>query len=171
MISLKEQFEYYVNNVSNREMTISLKTAETIMRFLQERRPTRIADVGSGFSSFVAAKFAFETNAKVDIFDESPIWLYKTEKFIKGQGYHTSNIQYKPFSEFNAKDYDFIFFDTCGDNRLKHLEKLKGCTAFIILDDCHRKEYEKKMNKLGFKILKLTDETDEFGRFCGIVTK
>jgi len=170
-MNLKEYHELYTLSTSTREMTISLKTAETIMRNLLERRPMRIADVGSGFSSFVAAKFAFDNTARVDIFDEDPKWLYKTEQFIKGQGYHTSRISYKPFSEFNANDYDFIFFDTCGDNRVKNLKKLKGCKAFIILDDCHRSEYEKEVNKLGFKVLKLTDETDEFGRFCGILLK
>jgi alanine dehydrogenase len=94
-MNLKPYYEQYTASVSTREMAISLKTAETIIRFLEERKPNKIADVGSGFSSFIAAKYAFETGANVDIFDESPEWLYKTEKFIKSQGYNTSKIQKK----------------------------------------------------------------------------
>lgn len=170
-MNLREYFESYVNTVSTREMAISMQTAETIIRFLEERGPLKIADVGSGFSSFVIAKYAFETGAKVDIFDESPKWLYKTEQFIRGHGYNTGKISYRPLSEFNSNEYDFIFFDTCGDDRVENIGLLKGSKAFIILDDCHRQEYEKAAEKAGFRLVKFSNEADQYGRFCGILQR
>jgi hypothetical protein len=170
-MNLKPYYEQYTTSVSTREMAISMQTAETIIRFLEERRPNKIADVGSGFSSFVIAKYAFETGARVDIFDESPKWLYKTEQFIRGQGYNTGNISYRPLSEFNSNEYDFIFFDTFRNDRVKNIGLLKGSKAFIILDDCHRQEYEKAAEKAGFRLVKFSNEADQYGRFCGILQR
>jgi hypothetical protein len=38
-MNLKPYYEQYTTSVSTREMAISMQTAETIIRFLEERRP------------------------------------------------------------------------------------------------------------------------------------
>lgn len=165
-MDLTEFYEDYISRISTKSMTISLRTANLIVTYLEQVNPRKIADVGSGFSSFVISKWVSENGGILDVFDESPEWLRKTRLFLKGYGL---NANFNDYSEFDSKNYQFIFFDICGDNRVKELKKLKGTNAFIILDDAHRKEYEEEINRLGMTLIKLSTEADEYGRYCGII--
>ena len=165
-MDLTKFYEDYISRISTRSMTISLRTANLILRYLEQVNPRKIADVGSGFSSFVIAKWVNENGGTLDVFDESPEWLRKTRLFLKGYGL---NANFKDYKEFSSKDYQFIFFDICGDSRVEELKKLQYTNAFIILDDAHRKEYEEELKRLGLNLIKLSTEADEYGRYCGIV--
>ena len=180
---LEPFYRKYIQTISSPDMTISLQTACFLFIFAESLGASRILDLGSGFSSFVfrflAQKYSHSRNIMVCSVDDNPYWLEKTAQFLKTHNLKTSGLlKWDKFREQSLNTWDLIFYDLGNmDTRIKNISlifKLIYNSTVIILDDLHKKRYnkmvKKEVKKYNLKLFSLRPYTlDEYGRFCGLV--
>lgn len=180
--SLLPVYQYYIKHVSNPVMTVSLETASTLFIICEYIAPSRILDLGSGFSSYVFRKYSSLQNGKVTVYsiDDDSYWLGMTRDFLKYQNLSSNNlILWKSFISNEYHHFDLIFNDI-GTMvfREKVLPMVLGFANpkrnVIILDDMQFSTYEKRVKQVlqnfYFRSANLISTTkDEFGRFSALL--
>ena len=81
--ALSISYKRYTETISTPAMAISLQLAGTLDALCNLIRARCMADLGSGFSSFVFARYAAEVGATVVSVDTAPSWLTKTREFLE----------------------------------------------------------------------------------------
>jgi predicted O-methyltransferase YrrM len=96
-----EQYERYVTTVSDAAHAISLELALFMLELACERRPRRVLDLGSGFSSYVFRAYAAASGGcEVWSVDHDASWLEQTERFLASCGLPTDRMM--PWDAFRA---------------------------------------------------------------------
>lgn len=178
---LEPAYQYYVTKVSHPEMAISLELAAFLRAFCEVVKPKTIADLGSGFSSFIFRTYAM-ANKSVSVYsvDDNKKWLRKTVTFL---GKHQlSTAKMSTWSEFqNQKQpFDLVLFDLGNMNirveTVTNAFSLVKPGGYLVLDDLHFPVYtphvkhEAKRN--GGKLLSLRQFTkDDYGRYAALFYK
>ena len=180
---LKTPYEAYVGQVSTEDMAASLKASSFLHILASIKRPSRILDLGSGFSSFVFRLYSKERNHEVEVFsvDDNSDWLGKTRSFLISQGMEGMNLlHWQEFRQSNQAGFDLIFHDLGSmELRAESLpEVLALCRSdgMIVLDDMHSEYYRplalKTVRDAGFSLCSVRKYTlDKFGRFSEIATR
>jgi predicted O-methyltransferase YrrM len=139
--SLRNAYRRYVAEVSSPEMAVSLECSAFLKLVSSRLKPSAVADLGSGFSSYVLNSSA----SGVVSVDDSAAWLERTKDFLHAQG--LSVFQLQDFESFLKEDrkFDLIFMDlNFIEVRMQHtatlLEKLNP-GGIIVFDDVHKPEY------------------------------
>ena len=138
----------YVSTVSSEDVVASLETCTFMYVLCDVLKPGRIADLGSGFSSFVFRTWAKQTDAPAEIWsvDDSDQWLAATREYLAGEGLSDEHVV--SWDEFVAADlgrFDFVFHDI-GEKIPKRIElfpkamSLAGPGGAVVLDDVHKKK-------------------------------
>ncbi|MBC8417332.1 MAG: hypothetical protein H8E10_01910 [Desulfobacterales bacterium] len=176
-------YELYISEVSGDYMAISLEFSSFLSVFCDLMRPTSIADLGTGFSSFLFRSYAAQSEQDVKVWsvDDSPEWLEKTRGFLAKQGLSDGNMGiWDRFIEGSYHGFDLILHDLGSmDIRAKTLSRVLNLVrpyGFVLLDDIHITEYapiaKKALRESGFKLYSLRHYTkDKFGRFASLATK
>jgi predicted O-methyltransferase YrrM len=176
-------YELYISEVSGDYMAISLEFSSFLSVFCDLMRPTSIADLGTGFSSFLFRNYAAQSEQDVKVWsvDDSPEWLEKTRGFLAKQGLFDGNMGiWDRFIEGSYHGFDLILHDLGSmDIRAKTLSRVLNLVrpyGFVLLDDIHITEYapiaKKALRESGFKLYSLRHYTkDKFGRFASLATK
>lgn len=177
---LKPYYKDYTSHVSPDGMAISLELASFILTFCQLIKPRTIADLGSGFSSFVFRYYAANAPFGINVWsvDDDTIWLAKTRKFLSANKVSTKNLL--PFSRFQKmhQKYDLVLHDMgTMEMRLETVSfaiRLASSGGFIILDDMQLPMYaptpKKIIKKSGFTAYSTRQYTkDRYGRFSYVV--
>ena len=88
-IELRESYSNYTTNVSSPQMATSIETATFLYNICSLLKPKYILDLGSGYSTYVFARYAFESGTKILLWsiDDNSKWLKKTNTFLKQQKY------------------------------------------------------------------------------------
>ena len=88
---LEPIYTLYVNTVSSFQMALSLESAALVWALCDERRPAKIVDLGSGFSSFVLRHWAKVSGREVEVWsvDDDAEWLQKSKEFCASTGVST----------------------------------------------------------------------------------
>ena len=136
---IREAYLDYIQNYSKPEWAMSWELIAYIDRFMQQIKPKRILDLGSGFSSFLFRL----SGAEVTSIDASPAWLLKTEEFLKK--YDKFDGSLSTSLSFDGM-FDIIFLDyDAGDaikDRIALFEKVREhCSGVIFLDDMQFDSY------------------------------
>ncbi len=178
--SLKPYYEEYVERVSNPVMACSLQTAIFMRVFCDGRKPKRILDLGSGFSSFVLRCYAASQNGIVVYsVDDNPEWLNHTRAYLASHNLSTDQLfLWDRFKHNSDCCFDFIFHDLGHMNLRKDsldivLKLGKG--GIIVLDDMHFGWYETYVRGClshgSWRYFDLQAYTkDEFGRYSVLVS-
>ena len=159
----------YITQVSNKAWAISLELAYYLEKLVEERKPKRILDLGSGFSSYVFSL----SDAEVWSVDKSKDWLEKTKQFFLKYKLPVERFILAEDFKFDGK-YDLILLDIgLAENRKEYFEKVrKHCSGVVILDDMHFAAYREEAREFfkDCKIIDLKEETiDEFGRYAWMI--
>ena len=143
----------YTRNISSEKMALSLNCATLLGYLVQETKPPRILDLGSGFSSYVLRRFSAEYGGVVFSVDDNKDWLEKTRFYLEAKGTSSINLEY--WDDFiqrlkgcsDKEQFDLVFHD------LGSMETRKDTLAFVvglakpggivILDDMHKSHYFK----------------------------
>lgn len=182
-LDMEEMHAYYINNVSNNKIPISLELSNYLYDLCKKIRPAYILDSGSGFSSFVFRKYKIMTpssTTRVITIDHSLEWLNKTKNFLRYCGIVPEDCwptnHYMVYA--NLFKFDLIFEDYYFRDRGKILTY--DVTAvkddgIIIVDDAHLPHtrslmwYQVKKNNMALSYLK--GLKDSFGRYPGVLKK
>ena len=182
--NLQPYYDLYVSTVSIRGMTISLELSAFLFLLCKAIRPTRILDIGSGFSSFVFRFYAKDKINKPVIWsvDDSVEWLENTFAFLVSHDLECDHlITWDSFVRQEPHDnFDLILHDL-GDMEIRKrtFEKvltLARAQGFIVLDDVHKEHYmsyvEHFLRSYALRYYSLKPLTkDDLGRFAGLVVK
>jgi len=144
---LRPTYERYVTEVSSPEMAVSLETAVFLSVFLHHVGPTRVLDLGSGFSSFVMRLYGQE-NPEAVIFsvDDHDQWLQKTFQFLAQQSVSTMRVlHWDQFVSEAETGFDLIFHDLGNMETRKHVLhevlQMLNKKGVVFLDDMHKGHY------------------------------
>jgi len=170
----------YVRNVSTPEMALSLETSAFILALVRAMRPHAVADLGSGFSSFVLRFHAAEAGSDsvvVHSVDDSAGWLEHTADFLRATGMPTSGLypwaayrQRDPAQRFGIVLHDLGDMDSRRD-ALPFVMRMRATHGVVVLDDMHKKEYapvaRAQFRAAGLHVFQVRRYTlDRLGRFA-----
>jgi predicted O-methyltransferase YrrM len=169
----------YETRISTPGVPISLELALYLWALLQESRPTRILDLGSGFSSFVFRLWAKTTGAPTTVWsvDHEPEWLNRTREFLQSFELPVENLT--SWEQFRERDFDLILHDLGTiDLRIASLDTVLSLPrpgGLIILDDVHFPNYAQGaaevLARRGFYSHSLASSTrDRYGRYSWLVS-
>ena len=179
----EEEYNYYVSNISSPDMAVSLETASMMKVLVDELKPEKILDLGSGFSSFLFRSLLSDNyQPKIVSVDDNEFWLEKTKIYLSAKGLNTENLYtWSEFEATNQERYDFIFHDLGSmETRkqalpftVKYLSKEHG---ILILDDVHKVHYYDfavdALKDHQLKVIDVKENTlDKFGRYSCLVYK
>lgn len=173
-------YEDYINQISTDDMAVSFQTSSFLYTVSSMMRPSRILDLGSGFSSFVFRLYSREADHSIETFsvDDSKDWLERTRSFLLRYEIGPENLfHWQDFCKLNAASFDLIFHDL-GSMELRaetlpYVLTLLGQHGLIILDDMHSESYRptalKTLKEAGFHRFSVRKYTlDKFGRFSEV---
>lgn len=175
---LRPAWADYTATVSTPEMAVSLKLAGLLDSLIQLNEPARVADLGSGFSSFVA-RTAGTGRQVVASVDDSEEWLGATARFLSSHGVSTEMMSVWDRFAVEEKDgFDLVLYDM-GPNRERHLHldavvRMTHPGGLILIDDCHKTRYREHLSAFfashpSIDVLDLRNLTiDEYGRYTWV---
>ncbi len=178
---LRGVYAEYTSTISTPKMAISLELAAFLRVFSSLVRPTRVLDLGSGFSSFVFRLYEVECpqNVTVCSVDNSEGWLSKTVAFLSAHQMPTDFVfSWDEFQKRNHESFDLILHDLGNfETRARTLETVLTRVApsgFVVLDDMHKFSYyrsvERVLREHGLTHFSLQCFTrDDIGRFSELV--
>jgi predicted O-methyltransferase YrrM len=170
----------YVAHVSTPDMAASLELASFLDAFCELTKPARVADLGSGFSSFVFRQYAARAEQPVEVWsvDDDPAWLEKTRAYLGGHGLPTAHLEpWDQFLQARPPQFDLVLNDI---NTPPTREKMIAPAldqvrpgGVIVFDDIHKPHYRIAVRQAvyarGFRYYSLQRFTrDRFRRFSGL---
>ena len=177
MQELSEAYHHYVSNISSANMAISLELAAFFYAVCEERNSKKILDLGSGFSSFVAGKYA-QSNDAISCWsvDDNAGWLEKTKEYLSNH-HITSNrcLLLEEFIRSNESKFDLMLLDLNFGEVRKDFIRLTvergNSGAIILFDDAHKPDYRyevlrqcRLLSVTLYDIKKYTN--DSYGRYA-----
>lgn len=178
---LKDDYDYYIKNVSIGNSAVSIETAALIDMIVRKNKVQRILDLGSGFSSFVFRQYQKDVSIQVEVtsIDADTKWLKKTEKYLAQNGLNTDSLHHWHYFTKNFDgQFDLIFVDmrpvSARVEWAERLQKSLTKSGVMLIDDVHKvhliapllKIYKKHMNEL-LNLKKITK--DGLGRYALLV--
>ena len=171
---IENDYKFYCKNISKYGHPMSLESIYWIIDFLNKNKFNKIADFGSGFSSYIIRKFC---DCEIYSYDTDGQWLKKTVDYLNIKNLSTDNMILYEIGKVE-KDFDFIIWDL-GNKNFRRSEFLKNIENFentiCLIDDCHDNRYitmcRNLRDKKGYQLEEIKEVKDEFGRYVSIVAK
>jgi predicted O-methyltransferase YrrM len=103
--ALEPYYREYVTTVSAPIMAISLELAAFLNVLCETQAPTRVLDLGSGFSSFVLRRYAGQAGPAVEVHsaDHAAEWLAATGRYLERHGLAPSGLS--TWDEFRSREH------------------------------------------------------------------
>jgi predicted O-methyltransferase YrrM len=175
---LEAAHRHYISTVSGPAMAISLELALFLRALLLNRRPERILDLGSGFSSLVFRRYARDVCPRATVWtvDHDPGWLARTREFL--HSHDVSLEEMTTWESLSAGSFDLVFHDL-GDMQVRAatLDRVISLTrpgGVLVLDDLQFMEYRaavcRAIQRHGLRYWDLAASTgDGIGRYSWLI--
>ena len=179
---IEPHHQHYVQKVSNERSAISLEMAVMLAFLCELKKPSRILDVGSGFSSFVFRSYQKTAGKTVEVvsLDNDALWLNKTREYLAMGGLSLNGVmEFDHFLKIKPGKFDIALHDLGNlDERKKHLKtvlKVAHPNAVIVLDDFHKQHYRENIQQqlaaMSIDHTSLYGFTlDKFSRYAAVIT-
>lgn len=180
--TFKSEYVYYITNVSNDKMAVSLETINLLCKLCLFKKPKLVLDLGSGFSTYVIHKLKQLYNLEYNIIsvDDSYKWLDKTKDYLDLMGIKDPKIFYiDDFLNQPIKKFDMIFYDLSDMKTRQRLfkifyDKYKLKDGIVLLDDIHKLRYKSFINLFSIthsvEFISFEKETiDSYERYSGVL--
>jgi predicted O-methyltransferase YrrM len=173
--------EYVFTFADAAAWAISLELAAFLLAFCRVTRPNVVADLGSGFSSFVFRTYQREQpGTRVVSVDDSQEWLGRTGEFLRAGGLSTDELIV--LDDFTARfkgAFDLVLHDlgtmpVRGRSLGLAIDAARS-DGIVVLDDVHMSGYREFVDRFAEEkqrtVLDLAPLTqDAFGRYaCALV--
>ena len=180
---IEHKHKIYVKTISSPEMAMSLELANFILSYCLIKKPKKVADLGSGFSSFLFRFYKKEVDNELEVYsiDDSADWLIKTKDYLTDNNLNSDNlytltefINLKLDNEFDVVLLDLNFVEIRRNYIGFSFDLLKDY-GFLIIDDVHKVEFLREVKAFfssgSRKLINLKNQTyDNFLRFAtGII--
>jgi len=172
---LEPAFRDYVSGYASEIQAISLETSLHLLGELTARRPARVADLGSGWSSYVLRLFKRVAAPALEVWslDDNEEGLGRTARFLARHDLDTANLRLWP--RLGDRQFDLVIYDLgrpC--ERHVYLGRVLDATAGVLVcDDLHVDDYRRRVDAfvrgLGLRLEPLRETRDASGRFSGRV--
>jgi hypothetical protein len=177
--ALEPAYRAYVAEVSAPEMAISLEFACLVWVWLDRLEPGSVADLGSGFSSYVVRALRRDSGRALRIVsvDDAEPWRAKTRRFLEAEQLPADElISWEAFVA-RGDTFDCVLHDlgtlAVRLATLPHALARCASSGTLLLDDAHRPEYARPaaalVRQVGRPLLSARRFTlDALGRFAAI---
>lgn len=164
----------YVSEVSSPEMAASLELCAWMAQLCGNAKFKTLADLGSGFTSYVLRRYAQPSSSVWSVDDSAP-WLEKTRTYLQRQGVNDAGLSLPDAFYADETRFDFILLDlNFVEERIHHVERVLAKTkpgGLVIFDDVHKIDYQqallRKLSGHQGTLIDLTPVTyDRFKRFA-----
>jgi predicted O-methyltransferase YrrM len=110
------RYKDYCMTVSRRGMAASIETVAYMWWLCDQIKAVRVADMGSGFSSYVLRCYQAKADHAVDVVsvDDSPEWLARTRDWLTHCDLPADGLVWSPDWRDGTDTYDLIFYDYAG---------------------------------------------------------
>lgn len=178
---IEPHHQFYIQKVSNERSAISLETAVMLAFLCELKKPTRILDVGSGFSSFIFRSYQKTAGKPVEVvsLDNDALWLDKTRQYLASAGLSLDGVmEFDHFLKIKNGKFDIALHDLGNlDERKKHLRTVLDLAhkdSVIVLDDFHKQHYreniQQQLSDLEIDHISLCGFTlDKFSRYAAVI--
>lgn len=175
---LRALYDRYVAEVSHPSMAVSWESARYLRQLCDALGPTRVLDLGSGFSSLVLRHYASSAEHAVSVVsvDDDPRWLDRTREFLGEHGYAEGELRlWSDFEVVPGETFDVVFHDLAmGALRETAMAVAVRCLSphgVIVFDDAqhlgHRRAARREAGAAGLATYSLYRWTrDGIGRFA-----
>ena len=172
-------YQRYTHTISTPVMALSLELAGTLDALCRLLQARFVADLGSGFSSYVLRRYASEAGAAVVSVDADSEWLARTREFLELEGLSTDELmRWEELAISQYRQFDFVL-DDLGDLRrridtISDVLDLVRPGGFVVFDDFHKPKVRSAVLQAcragGHEALSLRAMTlDDFGRYGCLV--
>lgn len=165
---------YLARGPTDPAMTASLPFADVVGAWCRALRPRTIAELGSGFSSWVVRRWS-PAGAEVVSVDDDPVWLERSRAFVREEGLPEG--EFVPWEAFRGRGgtHDLVVWDF-GDVRTRAAATPGAADRVapggaLLFDDVHKHRLWKRARRLarrpeveGYSLHALT--LDEYGRYA-----
>lgn len=143
---LQSVYNRYVHEVSRADMAASLELSAFLFAWCRLKRPNRLLDLGSGFTSYVFRLHAAQNpGVQVCSVDDDAQWLDRTRAFVGGYGVATEGMITLSELPDSTDGFDLVVQDlNFVEVRVQHTEKAVHLTkkgGLVIFDDVHKADY------------------------------
>jgi len=179
--SLRPHHTQYAACVSPAWMTISLELAAFLQALCARRRPARVVDLGSGFSSFALRQYQLQANPAPEVWsvDDDDRWLNATRRFLEYHHLATDHLAlWDTFIADEPGRFDLVVHDL-GSLRvrretLRQVVALAAPGGIVVIDDVNyggfRRYAQRTLADLGAPHHMVEAATrDCFGRYAMVV--
>jgi predicted O-methyltransferase YrrM len=175
-------YKYFKTHISKGNSAASIEISAFLDVYMRYTNPTRIVDLGSGFSSYVLRRYqADKENVEVWSVDSSKDWLEKTKYYLQSNNLNTKHLYtWDEFSKLSIGKFSLIFLDERPiERRVENIARLRNSLTdkgALVIDDVHKdhlrlpilKQFENNMDSL--LSLRLISK-DELGRYSIVIHK
>lgn len=170
----------YVSEVSSPIMAVSLGTAGLLLAICQRAQPSRILDLGSGFSTAVFARWAAGSDKSLISYDDSADWLERTAGYLKSQSLPVPDLRLLRHGESLPGTNDLVFLDAgLPPERIGLLAAAAASLSphgVLVIDDVNQHPFGAQVRAgalpNGLNLFSLHRQTvDEFGRFSALALR
>lgn len=124
-------------------MAVSLTTAGLLAALYTALAPRVVLDLGSGFSTYVAHRYA--SGAEVIGVDDDRLWLERTGEYLTSKGFPSSTLVPLDDLDSVAARPDVVFYDLGRmETRASNLDRalsLVQANGLVVIDDLHKFPY------------------------------
>lgn len=176
---LYPDYKDYCLSVSRRLYALSIETCAYIWWLCHELKPSKVCDLGSGFSSYVLRRYATTCGHHVDFcsVEDDARWRDRTLGFLRRQNLPSGNV-FDPETWMAVDDrYDLIVYDFSGgqarnDWMLPAVQHLT-VDGVAVLDDAQNVLHHLRMGEVcietGRTLLDCFHQTvDDVGRYASV---
>lgn len=175
---LKPAYQTYCQGVSVRSMALSIETCAYVWWLCDTVRARRVADLGSGFSSYVLRAYAADAAyqpVQVDSVDSDRGWLTATRDFCRTQDQPDGGFMLGPKWAGSDTHYDVVVNDYDSGPTREAFADLAAqkltAAGVVVFDDAQNADHHHNMAEVcihhGLTLLDLYHQTvDELGRFA-----
>jgi len=180
IFDIERAYNEYVPAVSAAVYACSLSTAKLLWQLCEQRKPERVLDIGSGFSSIILRTWAEEHDAEHWYIDTSAEWLQTTRAALDARGLDCLHGALWNSPALDGQEpFDLVFFDASEiATRSWYLRAALDMVAdggLFVADDAHDRHYRDALiehasyhrRKCTYRDAEM--ECDEWGRFSGLI--
>jgi hypothetical protein len=172
-------YREYCTTVSKRSMALSIESAAYLWWVCDHVKARSVADLGSGFTSYVVRSYAATADREVTVssVDDAPYWLRQTADFLTSQNQSTAGLVRHDVWRAQDVKWDVIVHDIGGGElreewmtvAAKHL----AWDGVLIFDDAQNRSHHMEMGRVarefGLRLFDVYEQTvDEVGRFATV---
>ena len=143
-VELEASWREYVTTVSSPIMAASLELSALILAIARIRRPRRVLDLGSGFTSYVLRSYAREAGGVTAVtVDDDTAWLERTRVFLAADGLATDEMWiWDELSKSSPQTFQLVVHDlgtkvSVRAGALPRALELTARDGLLVLDDLH----------------------------------